>query len=80
MSDVASQHEGGLQGFHECGLFVKPGYPYLAGSPDGLSRCKCCDPATIEVKCPYSVRTENVLERRYLRELISSKNVMTDHN
>ena len=36
MSDVASQHDGGLQGFKQCGLFIKPDYPYLAASPDGL--------------------------------------------
>ena len=24
MSDVASQHDGGLQGFRQCGLFIKP--------------------------------------------------------
>ena len=49
MSDVASQHEGGLHGFKECGLFIKPGYPYLAASHDGLFNCKCCSRATIEV-------------------------------
>ena len=42
MSDVASQHDGGLQGFKKCGLFIKPDYPYLAASPDGLFLCKCC--------------------------------------
>ena len=63
MSDVASQHEGGLQGFQQCGLFVKPGYPYLAASPDGCFTCRCCGPATVEVKCPYSVRTENILNK-----------------
>ena len=42
MSDVASQHDGGLQGFKQCGLFIKPDYPYLAASPDGLFLCKCC--------------------------------------
>ena len=26
MSDVASQHDGGLQGFKQCGLFIKPNY------------------------------------------------------
>ena len=52
MSDVASQHEDGMKWLKECGLFIKPGHPYLAGSPDGLFLCKCCGSATLEVKCP----------------------------
>ena len=63
MSDTATQHEGGLHGFRQCGLFVKSGYPYLAGSPDGLFQCKCCSPATIEVKCPYSVKDAAILKK-----------------
>ena len=60
MSDVASQHDGGLQGFKQCGLFIKPDYPYLAASPDGLFLCKCCGLSIVEAKCPYSVRNENI--------------------
>lgn len=41
-------------------MFIKGDYPYLAASPDGMFTCKCCNPATIEVKCPYSVRNENL--------------------
>ena len=68
MSDVASQHQNGLEGFKQCGLFIKADYPYLAASPDGLFVCGCCTPATIEVKCPYSVRTENLhLHETYRR-------------
>lgn len=63
MSDIASQHEGGLQGFQQCGLFIKPGHPYLAASPDGIFKCRCCGTATVEVKCPYSVRTEDILQK-----------------
>lgn len=62
MSDVTSKHEGGLHGFKECGLFVKTGYPYLAASPDGLFKYKCCGFATVEVKCPYPVRDDAILE------------------
>ncbi|CAH3115328.1 unnamed protein product, partial [Porites lobata] len=64
MSDVASQHDGGLQGFRQCGLFIKPDYPFLAGSPDGLFFCHCCGLATLEAKCPYSVRNENIHEKK----------------
>ena len=58
--DVASQHDGSLQGFKQCGLFIKPDYPYLAASPDGLFLCKCCGLSIVEAKCPYSVRNENI--------------------
>jgi len=60
MSDVASQHDGGLQGFKQCGLFIKPDYPYLAAPPDGLLLCKCCGLSIVEAKCPYGVRNENI--------------------
>ena len=60
MSDVASQHDGGLQGFKQNGLFIKPDYPYLAASPDSLFLCKCCGLSTVEAKCPYTVRNNNI--------------------
>ena len=60
MSDVASQHDGGLQGFKQCGLFIKPDYPYLAASPDGLFYCRCHGLSIIEAKCPYAVRNDNI--------------------
>ena len=62
MSDVASQHDGGLQGFKQCGLFIKPDYPYLAATPDGLFRCKCCGLSTVEAKCPYTVKNHLIFE------------------
>ena len=63
MADVASQHDGGLQGFKESGLFIKPDYPYLAASPDGLFLCKCCGLSIIEAKCPFTVRNENIHDK-----------------
>ena len=63
MSGIATHHEGGLHVFRQCGLFVKYGYPYLAGYPDGLFQCKCRSPATIEVKCPYSVKDADILKK-----------------
>ena len=62
MSDVASQHEGGLHGFKECVLFVKASYPHVAASPDGLFNCKYCGFPTIQVKCPHSARGNDVSE------------------
>ena len=63
LSDNASQHEGGLEGFRQGGLYVKGDHPYLGASPDGLLTCKCCGPATVKIKCPYSVRHDNIMER-----------------
>ena len=60
MSDVASQHDGSLQGFKQCGLFIKPDYPCLTASPDGLFLCKCCGLSIVEAKCPYTVRNEHI--------------------
>ena len=60
LSDVASQHDGGLQGFKQCGLFIKPSYPYLAASPDGSFVCKCCCLSIVEAKCPYSRQNVNI--------------------
>ena len=60
MSDVASQHDGGLQGFKQCGLFIKPNYPHLTASPDGLFYCRCHGLLIIEAKGPYSVRNDNL--------------------
>ena len=68
LSDVASQHANGMNGFKQCGLFIKPDYPFLAASPDGLFACDCCSSAIIEVKCPFSVKEENInLEGTYKR-------------
>ena len=60
MSDIASQHDGSLQGFKQYRLFIKPDYPCLAASPDGLFLCKCCGLSIVEAKCPYTVGNENV--------------------
>jgi hypothetical protein len=76
MADIASQHEGGLEGFRKCGLYVKADYPYLAGSPDGLFVCKCCSPATLEIKCPYSARNGNIMEKAVYKNV----EFLEDHN
>ena len=39
------------------GFFIRPDYPFLGTSPDGVID----DEYLIEVKCPYSGRNENVL-------------------
>ena len=76
MSVVASQHDVGLQSFRECGLFIKPDYPFLAASPAGLLMCKCCGLATVEAKCPFSVRNYNI----HVKETFDRVNFLEDVN
>lgn len=76
MSDVASQHDGGLQGFKQCGLFIQPDYPYLAASPDGLFYCRCHGLSIIEAKCPYSVRNDNL----HVKETYDHVDFLEDFN
>ena len=71
-----SIHEGGLEGLKKCGLFIKADRPFLAASPDGLFKCKCCPPATIEVKCPFFVRKEDISKK----EIIGKVNFLEDCN
>lgn len=39
-----------------CGLVIKPAYPFLAASPDGLVGQK----SVVEVKCPYTGRYDKI--------------------
>ena len=39
-----------------CGVFIKPEFPYLAASPDGLIGAD----ATVDVKYPYSKRNLDI--------------------
>ena len=34
------------------GLHIKPEYPHLGASPDGLTSCSCCGDGILEIKCP----------------------------
>lgn len=57
LSDVVFKQ---TDGFKQCGLFIKHDYAFLAASPDGLFVCDCCTPAILDVKCPLSVKKENI--------------------
>ena len=76
MAEVLSKHDGGLESFRECGLFVKHDHPYLAGSPDGPVNCKCCGLGTVEVKCPHSVKNGNI----HLKEVYSKTDFLEEFN
>lgn len=42
------------------GLQLDDTHHYIAASIDGLVECFCCEPAILEIKCPYSIRDGSV--------------------
>ena len=48
----------------------------MSGSPDGLFTSKCCTPATLKIKCPYSVRNDNIMEK----EIYERVDFLEDNN
>ena len=46
----------------ESGLVVHPQYSYLGASPDGCINCECCGRGVLEIKCPFSCRTQTFLQ------------------
>ena len=46
----------------EVGLMLKRDLPYIGDSPDAIGTCDCCGTFVIECKCPYSIRSEKVLD------------------
>jgi hypothetical protein len=43
----------------KCGIYVCPGVPYLASTPDGI----CTESHVIEVKCPSVARNKHINEK-----------------
>ena len=48
---------------HKCGLFLKNNMPYIGATPDAIAICKCHGQAVLEVKCPLSIRNDNILNK-----------------
>ena len=42
------------------GLRLDDTHHFIGASIDGLVECSCCEPAILEVKCPYSIRDGTV--------------------
>ncbi|XP_070189196.1 uncharacterized protein [Littorina saxatilis] len=51
-AQVSNDHEG--FGVEPCGLFIRPMFPTLGASPDGMIVCRCHGRGCLEVKCPAS--------------------------
>jgi len=50
--------------FHwrDSGLVIKPKYPFLGASPDGIGPCDCCGEVLVKIKCPYCHRDSKIDE------------------
>lgn len=42
------------------GLIVSTTHPYLAASPDRIFTCDCCERGVVEIKCPFSLKGQDV--------------------
>ena len=64
---------------NECGIFVRPEYPYVASSPDGIVNSDLL----IEVKCPYTSRDKTIDEVSVpylIKESNGKLNLRRDHD
>ena len=46
----------------KCGLYTHQTKPYIGASPDALLTCKCHGISPVEIKCPYTIRNESVID------------------
>ena len=44
----------------DSGLIINPLWPFIRASPDGVLSCTCCGRGTLEIKCPYCHREEDI--------------------
>jgi len=44
------------------GLFINPEWPFIGASPDGIIDCLCHGRGTLEIKCPYCHRGEDIVD------------------
>ena len=65
-------------------LVINPSYPYMAATPDGNMRCKCCGHGVLEIKCPFSCKDKSFIEasaesRFYLKHTNGKFTLNTTH-
>lgn len=46
----------------KCGLYIHQTKPYIGASPDALLTCKCHGTSPVEIKNPYTIRNESVID------------------
>ena len=44
----------------DSGLVINPLWPYSGAFPNGIVECNCCSKHVLEIKCPYSHRSETI--------------------
>ena len=65
---------------HQKGLVIFNQIPYIAGSPDGILTCDCCNHAfLVEVKCPYRLRDVGISSWRILEYMNSDRRLKREH-
>ena len=63
------------------GLKLDDTHHFIGASIDGLVECSCCEPAILEVKCPYSIRDGTVADDGYkLQYLTEDLQLKTSHH
>ncbi|KAG1671733.1 Chromatin modification-related protein YNG2 [Nymphon striatum] len=73
VSDMNARHVGDTE-------WLSVEYPYIGASPDGLFTCDCCGQRTVEVKCPYSLRSDTLDNCDYLAKGDNGrKHLKTNH-
>ena len=45
----------------DSGFVIHSAYPEIGASPDGIVQCDCCGEGSLEVKCPFLIRNEDLL-------------------
>lgn len=56
MNEIGPVHDNSM--ITDSGLVISQTNPFIRASPDGVFTCDCCGSACIEIKCPYSLRSE----------------------
>jgi hypothetical protein len=55
---MAERHEGLV--IEDSGLVINPQWPHIGASPDGIVNCTCCGKGTLEIKCLYCHREDEI--------------------
>jgi len=50
------------------GLFISEEAPYIAASPDGITKCDCCGCEVVEIKCPFCTKDSDPDMARFLED------------
>ena len=55
---MAQQYEKLI--IEDSGFVINPSWPHVGASPDGVIHCMCCGKGTLEIKCSFCHRDENM--------------------